>query len=211
MGPHDVRRISSKCDACILFYDIHLNEMCARIWVISSETNPIFVYNEITEREDLGKGESNLSEGNMEDTEDAYFEELVENSFLYMKVREEIQCEDRSLESLQFEDVDAESTKKCSGTERCVYMDEDDETPLQLLFLRLITPVLEKLTKDEIIIIPDGPLFMVPFAALQDPETGIYLSETKRLRLAPSLTTLRILQESSGDHHYKVRFLFCAT
>ena len=48
-------------------------------------------------------------------------------------------------------------------------------------------------------IIPDGQLYKVPFAALRDPDTGQYLSETKRIRFAPSLMTLKLLQEYPVD------------
>ncbi|KXJ26317.1 Tetratricopeptide repeat protein 28 [Exaiptasia diaphana] len=120
-----------------------------------------------------------------------------------------MKCEDRSLESLQSEDLYSASHKAtaskpietssnvCREFLRCVYMEEDDDKPLEMLFHRFVAPVLDKLTTEEIVIIPDGPLFTVPFAALRDPETGNFLCETKRLRLAPSLTTLKILQESS--------------
>ena len=212
----DIKRIRSRSqDSCILFYDLHFNEVTARFWVISSRPNSIFVYNEIDELEAREKIESHLTEDQLQNIENGYFQYLVENSFLHMKVREEVKCEDRSLDSLEFEGLDtasSENARKGSGTasnvfqemSRCIYMDEDDDQPLEMLFHRLVTPVLDKLTREEIVIIPDGPLFMVPFAALLDPITGKYLSETKRLRLAPSLTTLKILQESSDDRHNKV-------
>ena len=215
----DVKTVSSSGDTCIIFYDLHQNKLTTRFWVISSRSNSIFVYNEIEEREALKKILSNLFQDEETTIENLYLKHLVENSFLHMNVREQMKCEDRSLESLQCEDRDSASCKTPSkpiGTSskvfreflRCVYMEEDDDKPLEMLFHRLVTPVLDKLTTEEIVIIPDGPLFMVPFAALQDPETGNFLSETKRLRLAPSLTTLKILQESSDDRHYKVRNVY---
>ena len=65
-----------------------------------------------------------------------------------------------------------------------------------------VAPVQEALTKPEIVIIPDGPLFFVPFAALKD-KSGHFLSETKRIRIGPSLTTLKILKECPADKHCK--------
>ncbi|KXJ05217.1 Tetratricopeptide repeat protein 28, partial [Exaiptasia diaphana] len=134
---------------------------------------------------------------------------------LLLNVREGngMKCEDRSMELLENEDLECdpstnssklnESVLKCfRKVDRCIPDEEDDDVePLDMLFLRLVSPMLHQLTHDEVIIIPDGSLFMVPFAALQDPETGKYLSETKRIRLAPSLTTLKLLQESSNDLH----------
>ena len=70
------------------------------------------------------------------------------------------------------------------------------------LYEALIAPVEEVLTKPEIVIIPEGPLFFVPFAALTD-KSGHFLSETKRIRLAPSLTTLKLLKECPAEKHCK--------
>ncbi|KAK3698317.1 hypothetical protein QZH41_017679 [Actinostola sp. cb2023] len=80
--------------------------------------------------------------------------------------------------------------------------------PLKELFKELITPVQQYLTEDEIVIVPEGPLYSVPFAALQDPQTGRFLSETKRIRLAPSLTTLKLLKDCPADYHSKTGALF---
>ena len=56
------------------------------------------------------------------------------------------------------------------------------------------------LKEPEIIIVPDSCLYRVPFAALCD-EGGKYLSETFRIRIIPSLTTLKLIQESPPDYH----------
>lgn len=53
---------------------------------------------------------------------------------------------------------------------------------------------------DEIIFVPEGLLFHVPFAALQNANKS-YLSERVRLRLVPSITTLKIIQDSPPDYH----------
>ncbi|KAK3748421.1 hypothetical protein QZH41_005764 [Actinostola sp. cb2023] len=150
---------------------------------------------------------------------------IVTNAYSALKVRE-AQCEDRSIPT---RDEQQEKQKPVvpqnrsamdipenaallsifeSFKQRCVAEDDlngDDDclSPLEELYKSLISPLMDKLTKDEIVIIPDGPLFNVPFAALQDPDTGSFLSETKRIRLAPSLTSLKALQESPADFHSK--------
>ena len=55
---------------------------------------------------------------------------------------------------------------------------------------------------EEIIFVPEGSLFHVPFAALENAD-GNYLSERVRLRLVPSITTLKIIQDSPADYHSK--------
>ena len=78
-------------------------------------------------------------------------------------------------------------------------LDDDDQeqepTPtLELLYKIFITPVADLLDEPEILIVPDRSLYKIPFAALKD-ENGKYLSETFRIRIVPSLTTLKLIQE----------------
>ena len=64
----------------------------------------------------------------------------------------------------------------------------------------IIAPVADLLTGAEIIIVPDRHLYRVPFPALLN-GSGKYLSETFRIRIVPSLTTLKCIQESPADYH----------
>ena len=68
------------------------------------------------------------------------------------------------------------------------------------LYNIIISSVFNLIEGPEIVIAPEGPLFLVPFAALQD-GSGKYLSETVRIRLVPSLTTLKLIQDSPPDYH----------
>ena len=52
----------------------------------------------------------------------------------------------------------------------------------------------------EIIVVPDSALYQIPFAAPTD-ESGKYLSETFRIRVVPSLTTLKLITDSPADYH----------
>ena len=62
---------------------------------------------------------------------------------------------------------------------------------LKIWYDILISPIAEMIQSNEIIIVPDGVLFLVPFAALKDQHSN-YLSETFRIRLTPSLTSLQL-------------------
>ena len=53
---------------------------------------------------------------------------------------------------------------------------------------------------DELIIIPDRSSFLIPFAALVDQHSR-YFSETVRIRLVPSLTSLLLLKECPKSRH----------
>ncbi|CAH3190287.1 unnamed protein product, partial [Porites lobata] len=66
----------------------------------------------------------------------------------------------------------------------------------------IVAPVADLLQESEIIIIPDNLLYPIPFAALKD-GNGYYLSDTFRIRIVPSLTTLKLIQLSPADYHSK--------
>ena len=70
-----------------------------------------------------------------------------------------------------------------------------------LCYKMFIAPVYDLLEEPEIIIVPDPRLHKVPFAALREREGAEYLSETHRIRVIPSLTTLKIIQNSPEDYH----------
>ena len=66
---------------------------------------------------------------------------------------------------------------------------------------QVILSLADELQEDEeIIFVPKGPMFQVPFAALQS-EKSEYLADKVRVRLVPSITTLKILQDLPADYH----------
>ncbi|PFX12009.1 Tetratricopeptide repeat protein 28 [Stylophora pistillata] len=74
------------------------------------------------------------------------------------------------------------------------------QTKLLLCYKIIIALVVHLLKEPEIIIVPDPCMYQVPFAALTDQE-GRCLSETRRIRIVPSLTTLKVIQDSPPDYH----------
>ncbi|EDO45510.1 predicted protein [Nematostella vectensis] len=73
---------------------------------------------------------------------------------------------------------------------------------LKELYRILIEPIEKELTQDEVVFVPEGVTFKVPFGALQSPD-GRFLAEKKAIRTGPSLTTLRLLRECPEDKHCK--------
>ena len=45
-------------------------------------------------------------------------------------------------------------------------------------------------------------MYAIPFAALMD-DNGTYLSDTSRIRIVPSLTTLKLIQDCPARYHSK--------
>ena len=71
---------------------------------------------------------------------------------------------------------------------------------LSTLYDIVMKPVADLVQGDELVIIPDGPLWLAPYAALKDGNSN-YLCESFRIRLAPSLTSLRLLAHCPDDYH----------
>ena len=63
-------------------------------------------------------------------------------------------------------------------------------------------PIRDLLQGDEVVIVPQGPLCLAPYAAFIDLESK-YLCETFRIRLLPSLSSLRLIQNCPTDWHSK--------
>ena len=80
-----------------------------------------------------------------------------------------------------------------------VYTIQQNEC-LRTLYDTVMKPVADLLEGDELLIIPDGPLWLVPYAALKDGNSK-YLCESFRIRLAPSLTSLRLIADCPDDYH----------
>ena len=76
----------------------------------------------------------------------------------------------------------------------------DPEPSLTLFYELLVHPVSDLLDEPEIIIVPYRNLYRVPFPALLN-ERKKYLSEKFRIRLVPSLSTLKLIQDSPADYH----------
>ncbi|KAL9983679.1 hypothetical protein ACROYT_G005895 [Oculina patagonica] len=129
----------------------------------------------------------------------AEFFDIATKAFRSFGILPEEVCEDRSFNDI--EPADSESSRKESLAPLRHAKDEKDPQPSLALFHEmLINPVSDLLEEPEIIIVPDHNLYLVPFAALLD-ERGKYLSETFRIRIVPSLTTLKLIQDGPADYH----------
>ncbi|XP_044184674.1 tetratricopeptide repeat protein 28-like isoform X2 [Acropora millepora] len=130
--------------------------------------------------------------------------------FLFEDLRLQ-QCEDRSL-SLLFEADLLNSPVELGSPIGCRPLEEEEKeetereechkrSVLQLRYKNFIAPVADQLQgSTEIVIVPDRSLYRVPFGALID-ENGKYLSDTFRIRYVPSLTVLKLIQDSPANYH----------
>ena len=73
---------------------------------------------------------------------------------------------------------------------------------LKSFFDLIIAPVADLVYGNDLILVPEGPLCLVPYAALMNPKQE-YLCESLKIRLIPSLTTLKLITDSPADFHNK--------
>ena len=123
---------------------------------------------------------------------------IMANSFKRFGILPEELCEDRSFNDIESK-LDSSQEENLEPLRRGKDTNESEQS-LNLFYEMLINPVCDLLKEPEIIIVPDRGLYRVPFPALLD-KKGKYLTETFRIRVVPSLTTLKLIQDSPADYH----------
>ena len=110
-------------------------------------------------------------------------------------------CKDRSLHCFYPESKSCgEDNHEASRLGNETKASQGPKMNLPICHKLLIAPVMKFLEGPEVIIVPDRALYTIPFATLID-ETGKYLSQTFRIRVVPSLTTLKLINESPANYH----------
>ena len=132
---------------------------------------------------------------------------LATESFRSSGVLPEEDCEDRSLNIGKTQLISPEQE---SSADLRLLEEDDEETmeerlkklnlSLLMCYKIFMSPVADLLDEPEVIIVPHSSLYKVPFAALRTNE-GKYLSETQRIRIIPSLATLKLIQDSPASYH----------
>ena len=122
---------------------------------------------------------------------------LINKSYKQIGVKEVVRCGGHSFGD-ESDDEEIEGSSERGANENASSQDECDA--LKVMYEVIIAPISQWITDDELIIVPDGSSFFIPYASLVDQHSR-YLSETLRIRLAPSLTTLRLLTDCPEGHH----------
>ena len=195
----DVRRTETKESNCSCLYISGLNHEIL-LWVLEPNKTIHFRLKDVNDH----FGNNCKREGRSVDT---IFNDIIFRTFHFQLTQEH--CEDRSL--FPSNTAYMKQASSSEGDEPAVFLrpveeDGDDESQyvdppnLSQCYKMIIGPVADLLVKPEVIIVPDSVLWKVPFSAFKD-ENGKYLSETFRIRIAPSLTTLRMIKESPENYH----------
>ena len=183
-GIEDVMRKESNC-ACLYIsyynYEVH-------VWIM--KTSGAIHFKRTTVGEEILGADGNLSH-------------FFAKHFRSLGILPEGKCEDRSLLNIVKPQRNSDEIESLTDLR---LVEEDDEevidlkSSLSLCYKSIIAPVANFLEEPEVIIVPHRSLYKVPFAALSEKE-GKYLSETHRIRIVPSLTTLKLIQDSPADYH----------
>ena len=124
--------------------------------------------------------------------------DMTDKTFEQIRATEPAKCEDRSLDDPDDETVEDLSDRGKDEKEFISSLAGNDS--LRELYDVMIAPISHLIEDEELIIVPDGSSFLIPYAALVDQKSR-YLSETLRIRLAPSLTSLRLLIDCPEERH----------
>ena len=125
------------------------------------------------------------------------FDSLVQSAYDSHGVRAHVRCEDRSLDALRGGYKISEGSFEQSSQSQLSNGD-----PLVALYNNIIGPIADLIQGDELIIVPDGPLWLAPYAALVGPRFK-FLCESFRIRLIPSLTSLKMIADCPSEYHSK--------
>ena len=125
-----------------------------------------------------------------------FFQLLVKNAYKEIGVRSGIRCEDRSLDSLRDNITKEDDNTETNRSHPLSLW----KSPLRALYNIVMKPIEDLVQGYEVIIVPEGPLWLVPYAALLDDESK-YICESFSVRLIPSLTCFKLIADSPEEHH----------
>ena len=185
-----VERIAKNEKNCICLYISYTLTGDLFLWILKADEQTGYRYVDVDDC---------FFEHGITRNEDEIFDELMLSRFPLLPHGH---GEDRSWFSSNVSQQARESSETCEARFRkpTAKKEQDPDQTLALYYKVIIAPVADLLDKEEIIIVPGRSLFKVPFAALKN-DSGKYLSESYRIRIVPSLTTLKLIQDTPADYH----------
>ena len=155
----------------------------------------VFWVSKEEENVELRRGQ--ISDDSRKNNVNIYVQCIMENACLQLGVRADVKCEDRSLEKVKDEKlVDERSSRPLVPSTQL------ERNALRTLYDLLFGPIADLFQGNEVILVPEGPLCLVPYAALMGPNLK-YLCEAFRIRVLPSLTILKLITDCAADYHCK--------
>ncbi len=127
----------------------------------------------------------------------SFFKSLILAASQKIGARAGVKCEDRSLDNLADEKVPNERSPESRFIPFRLHTNV-----LRTFYDIIIGPISDLVRGKELILVPEGPLCLAPYAAFMDPNSR-YLCEFCRIRMIPSLTSLKLITESPDGYHSK--------
>ena len=134
-------------------------------------------------------------ENSSQDEIETFFQSQVDK----IGARDNVECEDRSLELARDKRLAVKRSPQDGRQTQYLHL---QKRALCTLYDSIIDPIQDLFSGSELVFIPEGPLCLAPFAAFMSPDSK-YLCETFRIRVAPSLTSLKMIAQCSVDYHHK--------
>ena len=123
-----------------------------------------------------------------------FIEQLNKTALKEIGARDTVTCENPPRYSPKPEEVSNDMVQ--------VDVRFSQSSALQKLYDIIFDPIADLIKGNELTFIPEGPFCLVPYAALED-SNSTYLSDSFRIRVLPSLTTLRLINDSPAEFHMK--------
>ena len=134
-------------------------------------------------------------ENSSQDEIKTFFQSLVDK----IGARDGVECEDRSLDLARDK---RSAVKRPPQDDRQTQHLHLQKRALCTLYHTIIDPIQDLFSGSELVFIPEGPLCLAPFAAFMSPDSK-YLCESFSIRVAPSLTSLKMIAQCPVDYHNK--------
>ncbi|XP_058973946.2 tetratricopeptide repeat protein 28-like [Pocillopora verrucosa] len=147
-----------------------------------------------------------LSEANIQmrqvHVNDYKFENELE--CLIQQLNKTVLKEIRERDTVKIESLppDSPTVKKMADDVIRVDVRHSQSSALKKLHDIIVAPIADLIEGNEITFVPEGQFCLVPFAALQDSNSS-YLSNSFRIRVLPSLTTLQLIHDCPADFHMR--------
>ena len=160
---------------------IAINGPCVYLWVCLSEDN-------------IQMRKVHVNSYKFQNELEFFIKLLNKTALKEIGVRDTVTVEDPPLDAPTEEEVADDVIR--------VDVRHSQSSALKKLHDIIITPIADLIEGNELTFVPEGPFCLVPYAALQDSNSS-YLSDSFRIRVLPSLTTLQLIHDCPADFHTK--------
>ena len=124
-------------------------------------------------------------------------EDFLATTLKKIRGRAFVKCEDRSLDMVKDENL---SDARSPPGKKQNQSSSSRNSASSLLYETIVSSIQDLLLENEVIFVPEGPLCLASFAAFMDSDSK-YLCESFRIRMIPSLTSLKLIADCPADYH----------